>query len=319
MPKNVRLLKYEVNIWNKKVQATKEALASDVKDGKNGSSVSDKASNLSEELNAVTTGITPTSSNVSVTSSSGSVTCSHCGSVRNTENAVAEHDVRVHEGSSKSDDSKEDLKKLIEEEVRKQIWPDNGPADGRKFSNVIDVGELYLPDVPDESIVKKYTALPAKATDSEIEARLKRLKHDDAEDVNDKAKVKDLDKIVQFKTPRSPKVKDAVDAGKSNPEGNVMMKDLEVDQKCRDDFNTWYWNRVKLKEGKKSVSKSVGTCEGSINEPLTKSSFRKCNDNYHNKYVDNSSESVILVDETFIRSVGSQANVSDAINLRRHC
>ena len=186
MPKNVRLLKYEVNLWHKKVQATKEALASDVKDGKNGSSVSDKASDLSKELNAVSTGISQTSSNVSVASSPGSITCSNCGSVRSTENGVEVPDDQVHE-VAKSEDSKEDLKKLIEEEVRKQIWPDNGPADGRKFSNVIDVGELYLPDVPDESIVKKYTALPAKATDSEIEARLKRLKHDDAEDVNDKA------------------------------------------------------------------------------------------------------------------------------------
>ena len=123
---------------------------------------------------------------------------------------------------------------------------------------------------------------------------------------------------MQFKTTSQSKIKDAVDAGKSNPEGNIMMKDLEIDQKCRDDFNTWYWNRVKLKDGKKFVSKSVGTCEGSINEPLTKSSFRKYNDNSC-KYVGNSSESVNLGDETFKRSVGSQANVSDAINLRRHC
>ena len=93
MPKNVRLLKYEVNLWNKKVLATKEALALDVKDGKNGPSVSEKASDLSEELHAVSTGITQTSSNVSVTSSPGLITCSNCGSARNTGNAVAEHDV----------------------------------------------------------------------------------------------------------------------------------------------------------------------------------------------------------------------------------
>ena len=61
-----------------------------------------------------------------------------------------------------------------------------------------DAEELQLPDVPDNDIVKKYTVLPAKATDSEIEERLKRLKHGDAGDINDKVKVKDFDKIVQF-------------------------------------------------------------------------------------------------------------------------
>ena len=43
------------------------------------------------------------------------------------------------------------------------------------------MGELYLPDVPDDDIVKKYTAVPAKVTDSEIEQRLKSLRYDDVE------------------------------------------------------------------------------------------------------------------------------------------
>ena len=105
------------------------------------------------------------------------------------------------------------------------------------------------------------------------------------------------------------KIKDAVDAGKSNPEGNIMMKDLEIDQKCRDDFNTWYWNRVKLKEGKKFVSKSIGTCEGSINEPFTRSLPEKCYNN-NCKFVGNSFESVSLGERTFKRDVGIQASVS---------
>ena len=56
-----------------------------------------------------------------------------------------------------------------------------------------DAEKLQLPDVPDEDIIKKYTASPAKATNSEIEERLNRLKHGDAGDVNDKVKTKDFD------------------------------------------------------------------------------------------------------------------------------
>ena len=201
--------------------------------------------------------------------------------------------------------------------MRRQIWPKHLIIKGEKFSRVEDAEKLQLPDVSDEDIIKKYTESPAKATDSEIEVRLKRLKDGDAENVNDEVKAKGLDKIVQFKTTPQSKIKDAVDAGKSNPEGNIMMKDLEIDQKCRDDFNTWYWNRVKLKEGKKFVSKSIGTCEGSNNEPFTRSSPERCCNN-NCKIVGNSSESVIFGNETFRRSVGIQANVSDK-NMVKHC
>ena len=194
--------------------------------------------------------------------------------------------------------------------MRRQIWPKHLIIKGEKFSRVEDAEKLQLPDVSDEDIIKKYTESPAKATDSEIEVRLKRLKDGDAENVNDEVKAKGLDKIVQFKTTSQSKIKDAVDAGKSNPEGNIMMKDLEIDQKCRDDFNTWYWNRVKLKEGKKFVSKSTGTCEGSINEPFTRSLPEKCYNN-NCKFVGNSSESVSLGEKTFRRDTGIQVNVSD--------
>ena len=51
---------------------------------------------------------------------------------------------------------------------------------------------------------------------------------------------------MQFKTTRESQVKNAVDAGKSNLEGNdVIKEDLDGDQKCRDDLNTWYWIKVK--------------------------------------------------------------------------
>ena len=36
------------------------------------------------------------------------------------------HKAQVQERSSKADDTNEDLKELIETEVRKQIWPTNG-------------------------------------------------------------------------------------------------------------------------------------------------------------------------------------------------
>ena len=106
--------------------------------------------------------------------------------------------------------------------MRRQLWPNQQSADVMKISNVKNVEKLYLPDVPDDDIAKKYTASPAKVTNSEIEERLKRLKYVDAEnDVNDQVKAKDFDKIVRFKTPRSHQVKNAVDAVKCNPEGNV--------------------------------------------------------------------------------------------------
>ena len=54
------------------------------------------------------------------------------------------HKAQVHERSSKADDTNEDLKKLIEAEVRKQIWPTNG---GKKISN--------FPNFPDDGIVRK--------------------------------------------------------------------------------------------------------------------------------------------------------------------
>ena len=70
--------------------------------------------------------VTGIKNNTSVSlSSSGSVTCSKCGSVRNAGYEVEEHNADVHGSSSKSDGSKDDLKKLIEVEVRKQIWPNS--------------------------------------------------------------------------------------------------------------------------------------------------------------------------------------------------
>ena len=102
-----------------------------------------------------------------------------------------------------------------------------------------DVELLQLPDVPDEDIVKKYTASPPKATDSDIELRLKRLKYGDAGNDAMEVEAKDFDKVVQSKKPQSSQIKNAVGAGKSNLEDNVVTKeDLEVDQKCRQDFNT---------------------------------------------------------------------------------
>ena len=89
----------------------------------------------------------------------------------------------------------------------------------------------------------------------------------------------------------------------------MTKENLEVDQKRRDDFNAWYWNRVRSKEGKKYVSKDVGTCGGSINEPFTKDSSGQCCNKFCN--VGNSSKSVIMGDEAFKRSVGIQVNVSD--------
>merc|ERR1711915_1074380 len=120
--------------------------------------------------------------------------------------------------------------------------------------------------------------------------------------------------------PQCPQVKSAVDAGKSNPEGNVVTEeDLEVDQRFTEDFNRWYWKlqEEKEKRGKKLVSRGIGTSDSSINELFTRGSFRKYNDNYH-KYVGNSSESVILGDETFRRSVGIQANVSDKNKVKHY-
>ena len=57
MPTGVRLLKYEVDLWNKKVVDTKEALASAVKEVENGSTATIRTSELSEEVDAVVTGI----------------------------------------------------------------------------------------------------------------------------------------------------------------------------------------------------------------------------------------------------------------------
>ena len=120
MPKSFRLLKYEVDLWEKKLSDTKEALAADVNEVKNGSTATTRAS----EDNAVVKGIKSNAS-VSLASSPESVTCSHCGSVRNAGYEVEVHDAQVPETSSKSDDMNEDRRKQIEEEVRRQIWPKN--------------------------------------------------------------------------------------------------------------------------------------------------------------------------------------------------
>ena len=119
MPKNVRLLKYEVDLWEKKVLDTKEALVYDIKKVKNGSTATTRTSEMSEEVDEVVTGIKSNAS-VSLASSSGSLTCSQCGSVRNAGNTVEEHPTQTHESSSKPDGSDEDRKRQIEEEVRRQ-------------------------------------------------------------------------------------------------------------------------------------------------------------------------------------------------------
>ena len=111
MPKGVRLLNYEVDLWEKKISDTKEALASDVKEVKNGSTVTTNASELPKEVNAVVTGINSNAS-VFLATSPGSITCSHCGSVRDAGIGVEVHKAQVHERSSKADGTNEDLKKL---------------------------------------------------------------------------------------------------------------------------------------------------------------------------------------------------------------
>ena len=154
MPKSVRLLKYEVDLWEKKIIDTKEALASDVIEVKNGCAATTRASELAEKVNALATG-TKSNAYVSLASSPGSITCFSCGSIRNAGNEVEMHDAQVHESSNKSDGSNDHLKKLIEVEVRKQIWPKERSVDGKRISIVEDVGQLFLPDVPDDDIVKK--------------------------------------------------------------------------------------------------------------------------------------------------------------------
>ena len=68
------------------------------------------------------------------------------------------------------------------------------------------MGKLNLPDFPDDGIVRKYTAAPAKATDSAIEERLNCLKYGDTDAkkfmMRDQVRVKNPDGIVQFKTTR---------------------------------------------------------------------------------------------------------------------
>ena len=106
-------------------------------------------------------------------------------------------------------------------------------------------------------------------------------------------------------------VKDAVDACKSN----FMSKEaLELDQKCAQDFNAWYWAQQKLKEGKKYVSKAVGTCDSSINELVTKNSFEKFNNIYNKK--DNGSETILVENVHPTRSVGVQVKISNAANAK---
>ena len=77
--------------------------------------------------------------------------------------------VQVHDDPGIFRNSIVDWRKQIEEEVRRQIWPDQSLANDKKISNMVNVGGLNLPDVPDDDIVKKYTTAPAKATNSDIE------------------------------------------------------------------------------------------------------------------------------------------------------
>ena len=118
---------------------------------------------------------------------------------------------------------------------------------------------------------------------------------------------------MQIKTTRGSQVKNAVDAGKINPEGNdVSKEDLDVDQKCRDNFYTWYWNRLKLKEGKKLVSKCVCTCDSSLDELCTNGSFGNCRNIYY-KIFGNSSESVIILGDVAMKVL----SIIMMIHLRR--
>ena len=57
------------------------------------------------------------------------------------------------------------------------------------------------------------------------------MKYDDVgNDVNGEVKARGFDKFVQFKTTQESQVKNAVDVGKSNLEGNVVTEESqEVD------------------------------------------------------------------------------------------
>ena len=90
------------------------------------------------------------------------------------------------------------------------------------------------------------------------------MRHNDPVDDSKRSKkenhsrVGDFDEFVQFKTPRISQLECEVNACKNN---FVSKEALEIDKKCTQDFNAWYWAQQELKEGKKYVSKAIPTCE----------------------------------------------------------
>ena len=118
----------------KKVIDTKESLASYVKEDRSGSIKTTEELDSSEERSSVVAGtILPLLVMLSLLPAPIVVLL--------TRNGVELHEVRDHEGPRKSDDPNEDLKWLIEVEVRRQIWPNHQSTDEKKILNVENVGK----------------------------------------------------------------------------------------------------------------------------------------------------------------------------------
>ena len=79
----------------------------------------------------------------------------------------------------------------------------------------------------------------------------------------------------------------------------------------------WYWIFQEEKEGKKYVSKSDGTREGSFNEHFTRIASKKYK-NVYDKNVGNSTESVFSGNEACTRSVDIQADASIFKNVEKY-
>ena len=155
---------------------------------------------------------------------------------------------------------------------------------------------------------------------------------------------------MKFKTSENSEVKNAVDTREDAVDDKMVVQETLEDKRCQEEFNKWYWKQERLKEerkqavtvkvlmkrdmendalkdesngkneGKKLVSKCVGTSDGLVNEPFTKYAFEMCNDNNYSKEIVTDSESILLEDYARgVRNMNAKDEVSIAANLKRHC
>ena len=160
----------------------------------------------------------------------------------------------------------------------------------------------------------------------------------------------DWSSTVKFKMSENSEVKNTVVTRDDAVGNKIVVQETLEDKRCQEEFNKWYWKQERLKEerkqavtvkvlmkrdmendalknesngkneGKKLVSKCVGTSDGLVNEPFTKYAFEMCHDNNYSKEVVTDSESILQEDYARgVKNMDAKDEVSIAANVKSHC